>query len=556
MPSPFTVVPNPLVDGPQAILASSDPTPKFWDNKGLMVTQSLQGLLNHPVETQVESLFTNAPYHWRGDKPGFTDFNEAFVNLMGAVNLGTSVDPGGLSIADMGSYRDFINTIMYPPNPEQPLDRVYGGDIGNVNDPQSGSGLVRGLKAFHIQAITASNGADQARGRSCAHCHTLPNGSNSRVTDSSFSGSPAFPGTKVRLRQPLESPGLRGIRAREATNVFAPYAARTSVSGLTHAGDSSSIDEFIGTTFFGFVSYPALVDLNAFIRAFDWGIAPIVGRTVEIDSPSSASWQQLQQFEDQAKVANAGVALFAGRGNVWLGLYYDVTQDRYVIEGTTLAYTRTELQADWLPGDVVIAQATPVGSERRVASYTGQRTLLQGPQPNQVVLEPMRPATQWQAVPGLSLNADPSNGFLYTGLQGTPKSLQALFKFQSALVGSFGLAAPRHEAPRRFCVTGDNIRLGAKVRILLPNSTREVIADLHPTTRLSSGRRVWETTVEVAPLMLYALMCGGPHAPGVQPTLDGTVTTVQPAIFNSYQVRVQNEDGTISPTGVMFPITL
>jgi hypothetical protein len=67
---------------------------------------------------------------------------------------------------------------------------------------------------------------------------------------------------------------------------------------------------------------------------------------------------------------------------------------------------------------------------------------------------------------------------------------------------------------------------------------------------------VWETTVEVAPLMLYALMCGGPHAPGVQPTLDGTVTTVQPAIFNSYQVRVQNEDGTISPTGVMFPITL
>src|SRR5258705_184484 len=72
----------PDTGGVNAGIEPSDPNPNA---KGIMVTQSLQGLANFDVKADglLRHRFSNAPYHWRGDKKTFLDFNEAFVGLQG-----------------------------------------------------------------------------------------------------------------------------------------------------------------------------------------------------------------------------------------------------------------------------------------------------------------------------------------------------------------------------------------------------------------------------------------------------------------------------------------
>ena len=70
--------------------------------KGPMTTQTLRGLAGL------------APFHWRGDKANFLEFNAAFDALMGGSQL---------SDADMLAFTAFVNTILFQPNPNQNLDR-------------------------------------------------------------------------------------------------------------------------------------------------------------------------------------------------------------------------------------------------------------------------------------------------------------------------------------------------------------------------------------------------------------------------------------------------
>src|SRR5206468_352138 len=90
------------------------PARQIHPMKGPMTTQSLRGLAD------------SSPFHWRGDRLDFTRFNPAFRNLMGA--------PDSLSAADMQMYNDFIMTVVYPPNPNQTLNRKFAAfaDSGRV----------------------------------------------------------------------------------------------------------------------------------------------------------------------------------------------------------------------------------------------------------------------------------------------------------------------------------------------------------------------------------------------------------------------------------------
>src|SRR5438270_6115859 len=80
--------------------------------KGPMVTQTLRGLN------------TLDPFHWRGDRTNFTHFNVAFPGLLGGSALSTS---------DINAYRDFINTVVFQPNPNQNLDRTYSTNFAGRN---------------------------------------------------------------------------------------------------------------------------------------------------------------------------------------------------------------------------------------------------------------------------------------------------------------------------------------------------------------------------------------------------------------------------------------
>ncbi len=70
---------------------------------------------------------------------------------------------------------------------------------------------------------------------------------------------------------------------------------------------------------------------------------------------------------------------------------------------------------------------------------------------------------------------------------------------------------------------------------------------LFPTQFTANGNPVWETELELSPVMTYAMLNGGPLAPGVQATIDTPVgATVPPPVFpttyNFYRALVVNED--------------
>lgn len=188
---------------PEILLDAVDDT-HFPADKGLMVTQSLQGLLNFEVLPHHQFWVTNGPYHWRGDKANFTKFNGAFESLL-----------GGHQLTDlaMKQFEEFVFTIHYPPNPKQLSSRQLSGVFDpdpNSLDGNLSSGANRGMRLFHTFPTVGP--------RTCVHCHALPEGSNNRITDPIGA-----------VGQPIESAALRGLFQKEA---------KRDIDGSSHPKDS------------------------------------------------------------------------------------------------------------------------------------------------------------------------------------------------------------------------------------------------------------------------------------------------------------------------------
>lgn len=594
-----TPVQHPI--GLDDVIANPNSPGNFDADKGIMVTQSLQGLVNHPLNVAGQDFFSNKPYHWRGDRADFPAFNGAFVSLMGATDLNPSGPPKGLSDTDMTRYRDFINTVMYTPNPEQAPDRVLRGTFGNAGDTTSGTDALLGLKVFHIDAL------NRCGGRSCAQCHRLPAGTNNKITEPGGVGG-------------LETAAMRSLFSREgraeataAANVPGWSNVMTTHFGLAHAGGThgpgptqptfsfvvdgpASIDRFVFDSFGGFTSpahYQRFEDLVQFCREMDAGIAPSVGVTYTVTFANKALTATTNAFsllEDQVRKANCGFAVYAQVGGSPVGYYFDVTAspEGYHQHGTATVISRAALLALVASGDILVLQGTPAGSERRIASLTGQPGTLTGAAPANIALLPMRPPTHWAQVPLLTKNWDPfvapPNGFVFThplGLE--PLSLKSVRLLQRALIQfapGLGFTQMRHEAARRFAVAGDNIRLGARLQLRVPapatpgtpppyadvaGNTTLCEMNLYPTDQFVGEQRVWETAAEADPLVIYTLLCGGPAATGVAaavntPSLVTETTSFPPGTFdpltwNSFHVTVVNEDASAS-TGTWLTLTI
>ena len=538
--------------------------PNFPNDKGALATQTLQGLVNSRVNSGMQALFTNAPYHWRGDKAGFSDFNEAFVNLQGAPNIGTPSDPRGVTAQEMAEFTSFINTIVHPPNPEQWYDRTTTGSLGtDPNNPLQGSGALLGMKLFHVLPIVGQ--------RSCVQCHSLPEGSSntSTIVDT-------IAGTLGGVAQihPIESAAMRNIFQREMllhTDTKMPGfdVPFTGNAGLLHAGNpavlsSSSMNSFVGNTFFASMPGPTDADrlaqveaLIAFTRQFDTGLARLVGAAytyVPGDSNNDAARKILEQ---QAEEANIGLAVYTRHTGVERGYFYDLSvsppvyrdaNSGNVVTGPTLGNRLSQF------GGTVVLQATPVGSERRIASLTGQSISTGNPAatPVNITLEPMAPSTPYVDVARFTANVDPTPPAI---------SLQSLRTLQDAVVGpDFGVQTLRHEPPRRFRISGQNIRQGATLLLGMASGgtpmsspVQSIEMPLYPTAhRTQSGEIIWETTVEADPRITLALLNGGLWAPGVAETLQGQLPPSQPLdpyAWNQFLVLVVNEDGSFNTPG-------
>ncbi|MDY7092109.1 MAG: hypothetical protein SX243_03970 [Acidobacteriota bacterium] len=570
---------------------------EFVADKGWTTTQSLQGLLDWEVDPETQGLFTNAPYHWRGDREDFIAFNVAFDGLMGGSEI---------SAPEMALFEEMINSIHYPPNPRQPLARQFSGSFGDPQDVATGSGGQRGLKIYH-SFRPGEGGAE-----TCGHCHVLPIGSDNRITDEPQLNAGhdreffAFP-------QPVSTPGLRGMIGKEATVKLdgnpalpGPYAIAgmegVGITGwiseptfLPNFNDFADADRFsqflFGPDLCGapFVSCPDLQDLLTFVYEMDWGLAPRVGYAVTLhrwNASDAALLAEIQALEDQAAKAYLGVAVQASLRGGETGFWLDVTGATpvYRQEPSGTAWTRSQLLAALVrPFDRLVFQGTPLGDERRLASTTGSAAPLNGPAPANVELLPMAPLDIYSPITTLTEEwLGPEPGLALASFGGIHSHAVRLFQYgltQDGPPDAFGLPGVQWDAPRLFQVAGEHLRPGAELHLFThwddqagspPNLSlgpedanqvlmRRSVLPLYPTEeRTADGRVVWKTAIQARTEVMYQLMLGGRFAPGVQDALaDSSISIPEPppagmfdpVAWNWHYVRVVNADGTQTDAG-------
>ncbi|MEM7249061.1 MAG: hypothetical protein AAF533_27320 [Acidobacteriota bacterium] len=632
---PDDATPHPIPEQLLTIGAASDPE-EFGPSKRFMVTQSLQGLLNHELpqrgskttdpDVGSQRLVTNAPYHWRGDRASFVDFNGAFDKLLGSSELHP---------IEMHAFEEFVNSIHYPPNPKQPKNRRFSGDFidpadPKPNDPDQGTMAMLGFRLFHL--LDSQLDSEPA----CVHCHALPEGSDNTLSLPSGidRAQPFFFTGTDHDDKPLEGAALRGLYQKEARRTVDPTgpigpgtAPITGFEGLSHTGlnnfSGSNNDETIARFIRGqFGGSPGgtlprttqLAAISQFVHEFDFGTGPIVGRSFTV---TQQTWETLTDdwlfAEEQADLANAGLAVLASLNGVEWGFYYDPSSDalaggdllRYRRETSTgpgPIYSRNDLKGLLQSGDWMVVISTPLGSERRLASPTGMPpTLARGILPTSLQFLPMVPNTALQCATLMNDGWE-----IDTALK--PNTSQTIRIYQYALLGGGpiqGLDAPRHVVPRRFRVSGHDLVHGAMLNLLVPtdqppnpgvpptspNQARMVHLELplHPTNERNSGAPIWETSVEIDPLFVYRMMTGQPTWPTgtdaasnnimqgfavVDHRLSGTTsfhvdptdpthlpfTTFNPSFWNRQYAWLTNGDGQDVPLGwvsvSLEPITL
>jgi YVTN family beta-propeller protein len=250
----------------------------FHPMKGPMMTQSLRGLL-----------FTE-PYHQRGDRGDFFEFNVAFTDLMGAAST--------LSGADMSAFNDFIQTVTYPPNPKQKLDRTFF-------NPAIQPSAQRGKNAFSTIHLDD--------GKFCVECHNFPTGTDNQIISGQVMGN----------SQDLNTSQLRNLYEKTG---FQKTGTAKSGFGFIHNGSFETIFAFFQQPFFTFgVSNVLRRDMEAFMLAWDTDLAPAVGAQQTIDGANKnnpAVVARIDTLITQADFGNADLQVKGRVGGIARGYRY------------------------------------------------------------------------------------------------------------------------------------------------------------------------------------------------------------------------------------------
>jgi len=282
----------------------------FHPMKGPMVTQTLRGLNGL------------APYHWRGDKANFAAFNPAFQSLMGGSQLSSS---------DMTAFTNFINTVLYMPNPNQNLDRTLPVSFGPGN-PQSG------LTTF-LQSPTTGP-------LTCNTCHTANPGPGSNLRINAL---------QIRNEsQPFKVTQLRDIYQKTSYNNQGPQSI--GGFGLEHEGVDSNLTQFLTNPAFTVTPQQA-ANMGAYLLCFDTGTAPAVGYTTTLSpatigsSGRNADWATLQS---QALAGNIDLIGKGTINGVLHGLLYQPATFNYKTDTTGLGpFKQSQLETLIQNGDTI-----------------------------------------------------------------------------------------------------------------------------------------------------------------------------------------------------------
>ena len=331
--------------------------------KGPMTTQTLRGLRG--LE----------PLHWRGDRTNFLHFNIAFPNLFGAP---------ALTDADMGAYRDFVNSIVFQPNPNQNLDRTLPSTLAGAN-PIAGS---NSFVDFVYNTVPVPPLV-------CITCHAvtpfqLPAGMGTfRVIIGS---------NNLMDSQHFKIPHLRNLYQKTGFTKE-PGSASIAGFGFNNDGKDATLFELLGAARLHLLTNNSLVKSNlaAFLLCFDTGTAPAVGyaRTLSASNINTASisndWNLLER---QASIAFRDPLILAGSvtnisligkgtidGHRRSLLYRPATHD-YTSDKTGVGpFTRAELVDKVTQGDTLSVMGVPFVSGRRMAIDRNLNGVLDGDEP-------------------------------------------------------------------------------------------------------------------------------------------------------------------------------
>ncbi len=250
----------------------------FHPMKGPMVTQSLRATGG------------TEPLHWRGDRASLDDFNPAFVSLLGA--------PRELDESELVSFKAFVSSLAYPPNPNENADRT-------LPNPVNGPSAERGRSVYLDQRT-------DRRIFTCNDCHAITPGFGPGTNGLIIPGIVLVGLDNVSESQDIKVPQLRGSYEKAVAS-FKP-GERVDGFGLIHDGGIDNLDTFLHTANFVFQDPDSRSDLVAFVLALDTGTAPAVGLQVTIDGngPSAEALARVELLSSQAERGNCDLIVTEG----------------------------------------------------------------------------------------------------------------------------------------------------------------------------------------------------------------------------------------------------
>ncbi|MFN2532593.1 MAG: carboxypeptidase regulatory-like domain-containing protein [Pyrinomonadaceae bacterium] len=235
--------------------------------KGPMMTQSLRGIIG------------NEPLHWRGDRTGLESFNAAFMSLLGG--------PRELTTAEMSAFKTFVQSLAYPPNPNESSSRP-------PNEFQPGFSFF-------------SNNRLDGGVINCSECHLITNfkpGTDNRIT----------PSLALQEPQSVKVPQLRGLYQKMGINRTQASPQITGF-GLIHDGTFDTLFNFMKAPQFDFSSAGSEAtadgwrrDIEQMLLKLDTGTAPAVGLQVTANAGNKNSFEVANRINVLVDQSNPGAA--------------------------------------------------------------------------------------------------------------------------------------------------------------------------------------------------------------------------------------------------------
>lgn len=243
--------------------------PPIHPMKGPLMTQPLRKL--------------EGRLHWRGDLASFADFNATFPSLMGGSLL---------AAPDLSTFGQWAASVVYPPNPNQNLDRT--------RTPAQ----QQGLQAFSSGVV------------SCISCHVQPSGSNGMVRDQ-----------PQGTFQPMKIAPLRNYYRKSGLSKSGGQPLKMGF-GLFKDGEAGVLQD-IGGMGGGGTGTPPAAQL---LLAWDTGTAPAVGLQVQMDAASalqSTTTTNLALLEARALTGELDLVVKGQLDGLPTGFWFQTGQGLY-----------------------------------------------------------------------------------------------------------------------------------------------------------------------------------------------------------------------------------